>query len=307
MSATICQLLNRAAELLDAGQQVAFCLLAKTTGSSPASAGAIMLVEGNGATFGTIGGGCVEAGVVESALESLRSDCGQTQTIPLDYTFAWKEGLICGGTIEVAISLATDAEKLRAIAREYQNRVPTKLELSIDEGTWTLNLPPRPHVYIVGAGHLGQDVCRHALSLDFSVSVFDDRDDMLKRFIPEEATHIHGNIAETLTSVPYDDETYVVIVTRGHRDDAVALHAVAGKGARYVGMVGSKRKIGLTFNELKDRDVSPEFLKTVHAPIGVDIGAQTVSEIALAIAAQLVEVRRTKKTAPVVICPGSSP
>ncbi len=302
MSATICQLLDRSSELLEAGQQVAFCLLAKTTGSSPASAGAIMLVAGDGTTFGTIGGGCVEAGVLESATQALNSGVGCVQTIPLDHNFAWKEGLICGGTIEVVIALATDAEKLTAIACEYQNRVPTKLELSIEEGTWILNLPPRPHVYIVGAGHLGQDVCRHALSLDFSVSVFDDRDDMLKRFIPEEATHIHGNIGETLASVPYDDETYVVIVTRGHRDDAVALHAVAGKGAGYVGMVGSKRKIGLTFNELKDKGVSQEFLKTVYAPIGIDIGAQTVSEIALSISAQLVEVSRNKKTVPAVIC-----
>jgi xanthine dehydrogenase accessory factor len=303
MSTTIGQLLEKAAEVVASGGKAVFCLLAKTTGSSPASAGAMMLVVGDGETFGTIGGGCVEAGVVESALESLRSGRGQVQTIPLDHSFAWKEGLICGGTIEVVIALASDAEKLTAVAQEYQNRVPTKLELTIEARTWTLNLPPRPHVYIVGAGHLGQDVCKHALSLDFSVSVFDDRDDMLKRFVPEEAEHVHGNIAETLATVPYDDETYVVIVTRGHRDDAVALHAVAGKGAGYVGMVGSKRKIGLTFNELKDKGVSQEFLKTVHAPIGIDLGAQTVSEIALAIAAQLVEVRRNKPFEPTVICP----
>ncbi|MBC8310272.1 MAG: XdhC family protein [Planctomycetes bacterium] len=307
MSATIGQLLEKAAEAVASGGKAAFCLLAKTTGSSPASAGAIMLVSGDGETHGTIGGGCVEASVVESAKDALIFGKGIVQTIPLDHNFAWKEGLICGGTIEVVIALATDAEKLAAVAKEYQNRVPTKLELAIEDRTWTLNLPPRPHVYIVGAGHLGQDVCRHALSLDFSVSVFDDRDDMLKRFIPEEATHIHGNIAETLASVPYDDETYTVIVTRGHRDDAVALHAVAGKGAGYVGMVGSKRKIGLTFNELKDKGVSQEFLKTVHAPIGMDIGAQTVSEIALSIAAQLVEVRRNKPIEPTVLCPGSSP
>jgi xanthine dehydrogenase accessory factor len=141
------------------------------------------------------------------------------------------------------------------------------------------------------------------LSLDFSVSVFDDRQDMLDRFIPQEATHVLGNIAETLAEATFDDETYIVIVTRGHRDDAVALHAVAGKGAGYIGMVGSKRKIGLTFNELKDRGVSPEFLKEVHAPIGLAIGAQTVSEIALAIAAQFVEQRRNKVQQPLVICP----
>ncbi len=302
MSVTICQLLNKAGELIEAGEQIAFCLLSKTTGSSPAPAGAIMLVASDGSTYGTIGGGCVEAGVVESANEALKTDTGSLQTISLDHNFAWKEGLICGGTIEVVISLASDAKKLREIAFEYQNRVPTKLELAIDEATWVLNLPPRPHVYIVGAGHLGQDVCRHALSLDFSVSVFDDRQDMLDRFIPEEATHVHGNIAETLAEATFDDETYVVIVTRGHKDDAVALNAVAGKEAGYVGMVGSKRKIGLTFNELKDRGVSSEFLKTIHAPIGVDIGAQTVSEIALAIAAQLVEQRRNKKAQPLVIC-----
>ncbi len=302
MSSTIGHLIEHASDVLESGRKAAFCLLSKTTGSSPASVGALMLVVEGGETYGTIGGGCVEASVIESANEALSSDDGCVQTIPLDHNFAWKEGLICGGTIEVVISLASDAKKLREIAFEYQNRVPTKLELAIDEATWVLNLPPRPHVYIVGAGHLGQDVCRHALSLDFSVSVFDDRQDMLDRFIPEEATHVHGNIAETLAEATFDDETYVVIVTRGHKDDAVALNAVAGKEAGYVGMVGSKRKIGLTFNELKDRGVSSEFLKTIHAPIGVDIGAQTVSEIALAIAAQLVEQRRNKKAQSLVIC-----
>ncbi len=303
MSTTIGHLIERASEVLDSGCSAAFCLLSKTTGSSPASAGAMMLVMEGGETFGTIGGGCVEASVIASANEALLSGTGCVQTIPLDHNFAWKEGLICGGTIEVVIALATDAKKLRIIANAYQNRIPTKLDLTIDEGTWALNLPPRPHVYIVGAGHLGQDVCRHALSLDFSVSVFDDRQDMLERFIPKGATHVHGDISETLEKANFDDETYVVIVTRGHRDDAVALHAVAGKGACYIGMVGSKRKIGLTFNELKDRGVPSEVLKTVHAPIGLDIGAQTVSEIALAIAAQLVEQKRNNKTQPLVICP----
>jgi len=303
MNTTINQLLEHADYFASSGRNAAFCLLAKTTGSSPASVGAIMLVDDEGEIYGTIGGGCVEAGIIESAKNVLGSGVGRVETIPLDHNFAWKEGLICGGTIEVAIAMERDAEKLRKIASDYRNRIQTKLELVIDGGTWVLNLPPRPHVYIVGAGHLGQDVCRHALALDFSVSVFDDRQDMLERFIPDEASHIHGNIAETLEGVHYDDETYVVIVTRGHRDDAVALHAVVGKGARYVGMVGSKRKIGLTFNELKDRGVSSAFLKTVQAPIGLDIGAQTVSEIALAIAAQLVEQRRNKKTEPLVICP----
>ncbi len=303
MSSTIGHLIEHASDVLESGRKAAFCLLSKTTGSSPASAGAIMLVVEGGETYGTIGGGCVEASVIESANEALLSGVGCVQTIPLDHNFAWKEGLICGGTIEVVISFATDAAKLRAIATQYQKRIATKLDLAIDEGTWTLNLPPRPHVYIVGAGHLGQDVCRHALSLDFSVSVFDDRQDMLDRFIPQEATHVLGNIAETLAEATFDDETYIVIVTRGHRDDAVALHAVAGKGAGYIGMVGSKRKIGLTFNELKDRGVSPEFLKEVHAPIGLAIGAQTVSEIALAIAAQFVEQRRNKVQQPLVICP----
>ena len=302
MSTTVGELIERAAEVVASGKNAAFCLLAKTTGSSPATAGAIMLVDDEGNTDGTIGGGCVEAGVIDSAKDVLESGVGRVETIQLDHNFAWKEGLICGGTIEVVIALATDAEKLQAIANNYQNRVPASLELTIDEETWVLNLPPKPHVYIVGAGHLGQDVCRHSLLLDFSVSVFDDRQDMLDRFIPKEATHVHGNIAETLAEATFDDETYVVIVTRGHKDDAVALNAVAGKEAGYVGMVGSKRKIGLTFNELKDRGVSSEFLKTIHAPIGVDIGAQTVSEIALAIAAQLVEQRRNKKAQPLVIC-----
>ncbi|RME39326.1 MAG: XdhC/CoxI family protein, partial [Planctomycetota bacterium] len=107
-----------------------------------------------------------------------------------------------------------------------------------------------------------------------------------------------GDIEETLRGFPIDASTYVVIVTRGHRHDERALAAVVDSPARYIGMIGSRRKIDVIFDGLRRRGVSGERLARVHAPIGLDIGAVTTDEIALSIAAQLVSVRRNRQTEP---------
>ncbi len=152
---------------------------------------------------------------------------------------------------------------------------------------------------IAGAGHIGQALCRLAFDLDFDVAVLDDRDDLLERFIPDPARRVVGPIDETIVAEPIDDGTYIVIVTRGHRHDEQVLKAVAGQPARYIGMIGSRRKVKLTFDELRLTGVPEEALQRVRAPIGLDIGSVTVNELALAIAAQLVEARRAGYRSPV--------
>ena len=140
-----------------------------------------------------------------------------------------------------------------------------------------------------------------ALPLEFETTIIDDRADLLERFAPEGCAKVAGEIAERLREAPVDDRTYVVIVTRGHKHDEQALHAVVGRGAQYLGMIGSRRKIKLIFDDLKNMGVDAKALAEVHAPIGLDIGSVSVEEIALSIAAELVQVRRAEHRSPVTV------
>jgi xanthine dehydrogenase accessory factor len=126
--------------------------------------------------------------------------------------------------------------------------------------------------------------------------VLDDRGEYANadRF-PSPIQPVAGDIAQTLRDFAVGPNTYVVIVTRGHKHDEAALRAVIGRSARYVGMIGSRRKIAVTFDDLRHAGASPAELERVHTPIGVDIGAVTPEEIAVSIAAELIAVRRASR------------
>lgn len=151
---------------------------------------------------------------------------------------------------------------------------------------------PRCKLVIVGAGHVGQAVANLAADLEFDVTIVDDREDFAsaERF-PHAAARITGRFERVLPALPITAETYVLIVTRGHHHDQDALFHLADRGARYVGLIGSRRKIRLIFEALVDAGVSRAALANVYAPLGIDIGSQTVAEIAVSIAAELVAHR----------------
>jgi xanthine dehydrogenase accessory factor len=315
MAESIENLLDRAAGLLESGRKVALCLLVKTRGSTPASPGAVMIVDDAAEMHGTVGGGCVEAEVRRQVFEMMgRNRTGLLQ-FDLDHDYGWDDGLICGGAIDVAVALPSDASTLRRVGDARRRREPAELSVEVEpepgaeRQRYVLDLPPRPHVLIAGAGHVGQAVCRLALDMDFDVTVFDDRADLLDTHIPDPARRVGGPIDETIAACPIDDGTYIVIVTRGHRHDQRVLKAVAAKPARYLGMIGSRRKVKLTFDELRADGVPDEALARVHAPIGLDIGSVTVNEIALSIVGQMIEARRTGYRSPVrgPLAPGATP
>lgn len=304
MAESIDHLLDRAADHLEAGRKVALCVLVRARGSTPAAAGATMLIDERAEMLGTIGGGCVEAELRRQAMTMLTE--GQSGLVPfkLDHDYGWDDGLLCGGSIDVAVTIPEDAPSLRAVAEAYRRRQSTCLPLSIQAETgqrqeWVLDLPPRPQLLIAGAGHLGSRLARLALELDFSVAVFDDRPDLLDRFVGDPARRVSGPMHETITAEPIDQDTYIVIVTRGHRHDERVLRAVVEKPAGYIGMIGSRRKVKLIFDDLRAEGIADAALSRVHAPVGLRIGAVTVSEIALSIAAHLVEVRREGFRSPV--------
>jgi xanthine dehydrogenase accessory factor len=152
-----------------------------------------------------------------------------------------------------------------------------------------------PHTLLIaGAGHVGQSVAEIGKFLNFEVVVVDDRPAFAsqERF-PKIDKIIVQDIAQALREFPIDQSTYVVIVTRGHQHDEEALYSVIGSKARYIGMIGSRRKIKVIFDNLIERGVSKEQLQQVYSPIGLDINSETVPEIAVSIAAQLVQVRNS--------------
>ncbi|MDE0184457.1 MAG: XdhC family protein [Candidatus Poribacteria bacterium] len=151
---------------------------------------------------------------------------------------------------------------------------------------------PRPTLLIAGAGHVGQALCHLGDWLDFDIVIVDDRPDFAsKERLPEADQIVIGDIADELRKFPIDNMTYAVIVTRGHRHDEEALYSVVESDACYVGLIGSRRKIKLIYDDLLALGVSKERLARVYAPIGLDINSKTVPEIAVSIAAQLIQIR----------------
>jgi len=156
-------------------------------------------------------------------------------------------------------------------------------------------LLPRPHLIIAGAGHIGAALAHLLALLEFEVTVVDDRPSFANRERLPDADHILvGDIAQTVAAQPMDSDTYIVIVTRGHRHDAHVLREVIKfvDKVAYIGMIGSRRKIKLIYDELQELGIATaEQLAKVHAPLGIDIGGESVWEIAVSIAAELVWVR----------------
>ena len=155
---------------------------------------------------------------------------------------------------------------------------------------------PRCRLLIVGGGHVGKAVAELAAELEFDIWVVDDRAEFTspERF-PRAERRISGPIERVLPDLEITPDTYCLIVTRGHNHDEEALLHLADRGARYVGLIGSRRKIKLIFDDLLAEGVSREALAKVHAPLGIDIGSQTVPEIAVSICAELVAHRNLRR------------
>ena len=169
------------------------------------------------------------------------------------------------------------------------------LQLNDDTTIFLEPLQPSPTLLIAGAGHVGQALCHLGNWLDFDIVIIDDRADFASsERLPEADEIIVGDIAEELGKYPKNHLTYVVIVTRGHQHDESALHSVVESDARYIGLIGSRRKIKLIFDDLLEIGIPKEKLQRVYAPIGLDINSKTVPEIAVSIASQLIQVRNNE-------------
>ncbi|MDQ3440802.1 MAG: XdhC family protein [Planctomycetota bacterium] len=289
-----------------AGERLALCVVVGSRGSTPQEAGAKMLVLADGRTLGTLGGGCVEAEVRRRALELLPAGISKRLQFRLDHDYGWDDGLICGGTMDILVHMLDGQPSAGPFARasdDLANGRAATIALPDPDGgeqpAYVDQIEPAPRLVIAGAGHVGQSLADIAATLGFEVTIIDDRADCAsaERF-PRANHRIVADIETELRRQPIDERTYVVIVTRGHRHDGTALAAVLGSPAKYVGLIGSKRKVMTIFGDLLAQGASIDALCKVHAPVGLEIAAVTVPEIALSIAAELIAVRRGRDDAP---------
>jgi len=246
-------------ELRRQGRRGAVATIVNVRGSIPSFKTAKMLVRDDGSIAGTIGGGCVEAEVWQAAREVMESEKPRTLTFDLNQDPKYDTGLVCGGTLEVFV------EPL---------------------------LPPAL-LYIFGAGHVASSLCQTASGAGFDPIITDDRSSYATQERFPTASEVHAlDFDEAFKKLDPTESSYIVIVTRGHRDDLRILRWAVQTRARYVGMIGSKRKVIGIFKALREEGLPAHLFDRVHAPIGLDIGASTPEEIAVAITAELIANRR---------------
>ena len=246
-------------ELRRQGRRGAMATIVNVRGSIPSFSTAKMLVRDDGSIVGTIGGGCVEAEVWQAAREVMESEKPRTLTFNLNQNPKYDTGLVCGGTLEIFVE----------------------------------PIQPPALLYIFGAGHVAYSLYHVAQVAGFDITVVDDRDSYANRErFPTAREVIADDFDKACERLQIGESTYIVIVTRGHRDDLRVLRWAVGTSARYVGMIGSKRKVITVYKELEKEGIPLEKFEHVHAPVGLEIGAITPEEIAVSIVAELIAARR---------------
>jgi len=241
-----------------AGQRGALATIVHTNGSIPSYESSRMLVREDGSLAGTIGGGCVEAEVWAAAKEVMHNEAPRKMVFNLNKEASYDNGLICGGTVEIFVE----------------------------------PILPQPMLYLFGGGHVSMAVAKAANAAGFAIGVVDDREAFANPQRFPAAQEVFTSYEDAFAKIQPNASTYLVIVTRGHKEDMRVLAWAARTEARYVGMIGSKRKVLSVYKALEKEGYKPEEFERIYAPMGLEIGALSPEEIAISIVAELIAVRR---------------
>jgi xanthine dehydrogenase accessory factor len=241
------------------GQKCALATIVEVNGSIPSFQTAKLLVREDGSLVGTIGGGCVEGEVWNAAREVMQTGKARTMSFTLGQDAAYDNGLICGGQLEVFVECIT----------------------------------PQPAALVFGGGHISKSLAKVLDLAGFSVSVIDNREAYAnaERF-PEAAAVYAEEYEEVFPKLAVNEQTYIAIVTRGHRDDMRVLRWAIGTQAKYIAMIGSKRKTIGVVKELEKEGIPRTAFDRVYAPMGLEIGAVSPEEIAISVGAEMIAMRR---------------
>jgi xanthine dehydrogenase accessory factor len=313
------------AEAARANQSVALGIITEVKGSSPQKLGAKALFYPDRAIAGTLGGGCLEAEVQRLALQSLRDGKPQTFELVLDHDFGWDDGLICGGKVCGVIipnaqasgekfwcDLAQrDTTKTWGVKSDFllarlEGRAGSPLPAASQsydgadgmmrpgpDWLYQETINPPCALWIAGSGHIAQAVAPLALQLDFAVSIFDDRPELANHDIfPREVSLHVGNWGEILAAPFAAAPTFGLIVTRGHKHDALVLETWIHRPFQFLGMIGSARKARtIAAHFVTQKIATAEAVARVACPVGIKIKSQSVMEIAVDILAQYINKR----------------
>ena len=346
-------------EQLAANSPLVLATVVRTKGSTPQKPGSSALFCKNGLLAGTVGGGIVEARVLDAALESISSGNSTLLKVSLSNDISNKEEAICGGEIAVLIDanlqnymqvfaelngslekrtpgvlvtmVSPFSEKISLVNRYWMSsaskpvipaffmeKIEPEVDRIISSGDPSsfceleLEIPgeepsslfflepvfPMPELIIAGAGHIGKALSHLGKMLGFNVIVIDDRPEFANsENIPDARKIIVDDIGKAMEDIEKNHDTFVVIVTRGHKDDAMALRPCIGTDLAYTGMIGSRKKIAAMRSDFIEKGwATAQQWEKIYAPVGIDIKSQTVEEIAVSIAAQLVLVKNSPKT-----------
>ncbi|MCC7173683.1 MAG: XdhC family protein [Bryobacterales bacterium] len=241
------------------GHRSALATIVASSGSIPGYLGAKLLVREDGSIAGTIGGGCIEAQVITAAREVLETGRARRLTFDLSGPQIEESGLICGGEMEVFLEPVF----------------------------------PQPEAFIFGAGHISRSLSKIASLAGFETVIVDDRESFASRERFPEAARIHtAPYEEIFPKLGINAFSYLLIATRGHKDDLRVLRLAAAGPARYVAMIGSRRKVAEMASLLEKEGLPAAALDRIYAPMGLDIGAVTPEEIAVSVVAEMIAVRR---------------
>lgn len=246
------------ARWVEAGEHCALCTVTRVEGAAPRHAGARLLVHADGSAVGTVGGGALELEVTRAARAALAS--GEPRL--LSFKLKPDLGMLCGGLAEVFIE----------------------------------PLQPPDRLYIFGAGHVGQALAPVAARTGFAVSVIDERAELASRErFPDAVEIVHSFSSSAWGGLRFEGEhTYCVVVSPSHRIDFEITTELLRRPARYVGMIGSRRKRRAIEETLREAGIPSERIAELRSPVGEPIGAETPAEIAVSIVAELVRVRRAR-------------
>ncbi|MCU0524028.1 MAG: XdhC family protein [Elainella sp. Prado103] len=321
MDGTIAEMMTDCYQQLAAALERGAAVLATVMavrGSVPREVGAKMVIDAAGQTFNTIGGGAGEAKVIRQALEVLQT--GAKQFVEIDLTGSPQrqtEG-VCGGKMQVWLERWQGAAAQRLVQQILQrlgsgqivtlitpfasdrqphllppNSLP--LPAGLTEQGFTEQIQPPPSLLIIGAGHVGEQLAKVADLIGFQVIIQDDRPEWANPQRYPQATQILAEpIPKAIDRLAHYSQLYAALVTRGYQHDLAALQSLLQRipPCQYLGMIGSEKRVRQVYQAIEQTGVAPEILRSIYAPIGLDIGALTPAEIAVSISAELILVRR---------------
>lgn len=240
---------------LEKGRPLVLCTIVNKKGSAPRKTGTKMLITEDGDIIGTIGGGILEKKIIEEAKHLFIKK--RSKVVNYKLTQGTDSGMICGGVMDVFF--------------DY--------------------ISPEPHLIMIGAGHVGGNIVKIAKICDFNVTVIDSRKDLLDTVKSDNVSGVNiivSDFSEIHKKIELKGGCYVIVATNSHENDEKALYSVLHGNPDFIGMIGSKTKARAIFKNLIEKGIPEERVMSISCPLGIDIGAETESEVALSIVAEVV-------------------